>query len=306
MEWGIAFILKIRQILPGLVTPFEILTFMGNEMFFMLLLPLVYWCVHRHTGARLTIFFLVSAYMNMAAKPLLDQPRPFEYAPDRIIPLIRYPLEQARALYEAVGGGFPSGHTQNTLVVWGFMAWQFRKKWLWVVAVLMIALVPLSRIYLTMHFPHDILGGYALGAILLFLFLTVAPWIENALTVRPMALQLAAAIGLPLILILVLPDKIGVTTGATLMGMSSGFVLERHRVGFDSGGVWWRRSLRYLLGIVILLVIYAGLKAAFAGLEPELLFRFIRYLVMGLWGGVGGPWIFMKLRLAEADRTASP
>ena len=33
-------------------------------------------------------------------------------------------------------------------------------------------------------------------------------------------------------------------------------------------------------------------------LEPALLFRFIRYALMGFWGGAGAPWVFVKLGLA--------
>ena len=302
MEWGIEVILKLRQILPGLDTPFEIFTFMGNEMFFLLLLPLVYWCLSRPVGVRLTILFLASVYLNMAAKSLLNQPRPFEFAPDRIIPLLRYPVDQARAIYGASGSGFPSGHTQNAVIVWGYLASQFKRKWLWVTAGLMMLLIPLSRVYLAMHFPHDILGGYALGAILLFLYLGITPGIEKRLTAFPFSRRLAAAIILPMIMIILFPHKTGVTAGATLMGMAAGFVLERHQVGFDSEGEWWRRVLRYLLGIIVLLGLYVGLKAVFAGLEPKLLFRFIRYAVIGFWGGVGGPWVFVKLRLAKTTR----
>jgi hypothetical protein len=54
-----------------------------------------------------------------------------------------------------------------------------------------------------------------------------------------------------------------------------------------------------VLGIAVLLVLYAGLKAAFAGLEPALLFRLIRYGLIGLWSGLGAPWAFVKLGLAE-------
>jgi len=57
--------------------------------------------------------------------------------------------------------------------------------------------------------------------------------------------------------------------------------------------------LRFALGIAGMLVLYAGLKALFAPLTPVLLWRFIRYALMGLWGSVGAPWVFARLGLTN-------
>ena len=43
--------------------------------------------------------------------------------------------------------------------------------WMWGIALLLIVFIPLSRIYLGVHFPTDLLGGYVLGALLLVLYL---------------------------------------------------------------------------------------------------------------------------------------
>ena len=111
MDWGIALILWLQQFHPTLDLPFRALTFVGDELFFLLFLPLIYWCLDRRTGARVTLLFLISAYVNALAKVFASQPRPAQY--------------DARVwAYSDVGGsgGFPSGHTQNTLTVWGYLA----------------------------------------------------------------------------------------------------------------------------------------------------------------------------------------
>jgi len=220
-------------------------------------------------------------------------------APDRIQHLFAYPIEEARERYEALGGGFPSGHTQNSVVIWGYLASRFKRTWLWVVAALLVILVPLSRIYLAVHFPQDILGGYVLGAVLVLLYLWLEPKVEAKLNEAGLVWQLGIALVIPSLMMIFVPDEASVTAGATLMGMGVGFVLERRWIGFESAGVWWKRLLRYALGIAVLFGLYAGLKAAFSGLEPALLFRFVRYGLMGLWGGLGAPWVFTRLRLAE-------
>ena len=128
LNWGVGVVLWSQQFSPALDLPFKILTSMGGEVFFMLILPLIYWCVDRRSGIRLTILFLLSSYLNLAAKVLADQPRPFQYD------------HRVQQLYKAGGGGFPSGHTQNAVVVWGYLALQFRRRRLWIVAGFLMVL----------------------------------------------------------------------------------------------------------------------------------------------------------------------
>jgi membrane-associated phospholipid phosphatase len=287
MDWGIALILWLQHFHPALDWLFKTFTFTGEELFFLLFLPLIYWCLDRRTGARVTFLFLISTYINAIAKEFFAQPRPAQY--------------DARVwAYSDVGGtgGFPSNHTQSTVVVWGYLAAVVRRTWLWVLAGLLMILVPLSRLYLGVHFPHDLLGGYIIGALLLFIYLRWGERGEQWLAGMGVGAQLALVAVLSIPLVLIFPTEDGVTGGATLLGMGIGFVIQARWIGFEVDGVLWKRVLRYALGAAVIVGLWAGLRAAFSGLEPALLFRFIRYALMGFWGGAGAPWIFVRLGLA--------
>ena len=289
-DWGVEVILWFQQVSPAMDLPFKVFTFMGNEAFFMLLMPLFYWCLNRSTGIRLTILFLFSAYVNAVAKVLVAQPRPFQYDP-RVQQLVR-----------AGGGGLPSGHTQGAVVVWGYIAARSRRTWLWIVAIALMVFIPLSRIYLGVHFPTDLLGGYVLGTALLLIYLRLERNVGAWLKKKGLRWQLGASLALPVLLVLLLPTgtKYGITACAMMMGGGVGFVLESHWVRFESGGIFWKQVLRFLLGGVVLFSLWLGLRVAFSGLEPEPLYRFFRYTIMGLWVGLGAPWCFVKLQLAGA------
>jgi membrane-associated phospholipid phosphatase len=288
LDWGVGPILWLQQrFSPELDLLFKALTCLGNEGFFLLFLPFVYWCVDRGHGARLAMLFLFSTYLNSVAKSLAHQPRPFQYDPD------------VKRIVEAKGGGFPSGHTQGSVVVWGYLMSRFRGPWFWALGALMIVFVPLSRVYLGVHFPTDLFGGYIIGAILLFLWLWLEPPIEKWLAQKDLVWQLGTAVGAPLFLILVFIARETYILGpaGTLMGLGVGIVLERKWVGFESDGALSRKALRFLLGAVMLIAVQGGFQYAFSSMGPEPLFRFFRYLVIGFWIAFVSPWIFLKLGL---------
>ncbi len=290
---SIPIILWLQQFSPGLDEPFKAITFLGEVDFFLLFLPLLYWCLNRRLGARMSILIPLSSYIGAVVKVALNQPRPFEFD------------QRVRAIVPTTDRGFPSLHTQNTVVTWGYLGTAFRRTWLWVATGLLMVFVPLSRLYLGVHFPTDLLGGYLIGAALLLLFLGLEPAAETWLGEWGFAWQLGAALVLPGLLLLFLPggDETAATSGAMLIGASAGFVLERRWVGFETDGAWWQRALRLLLGGVVLFGLRFGLKAAFSGLQPELAFDFVRYAMMGVWYGAGAPWAFVRLGLARSDLT---
>lgn len=289
LDWGVRVILWLQQFSPALDLPFKAFTFLGEEEFFMLLLPLLYWSLERRTAMRLAVLYLFSAWFNSVVKVLAGQPRPHQYDP-------RVP-----ALVDATGEGFPSGHTQSATVVWGYLACQFRKTSVWVVAGVLLVFIPLSRIYLGVHFPTDVLGGYVIGALLLWLYLRFEPRAEAWLGSKGVLWQMLLVVLVVALLALLSPANSQDTASAAgvLMGMGGGFVLEGKWVGFDSGGDWIKRLLRFACGVVVVFALRLGLKAVFEALQPELVFRFVRYALMGLWVSLGAPWVFVRLRLAD-------
>jgi membrane-associated phospholipid phosphatase len=287
LNWGIDVVLWFQQFSPALDAPFRWLTFLGDQEFFMLMLPLVYWCIDRKAGSRLIFLFLLSAAFNQVAKDLLAQPRPFEYD------------SRVRKLTDASGGGLPSGHTQGAVVFWGFMALYWRRPWICAAAVALMVGIPLSRVYLGVHFPTDLLGGYVIGGLLLWLFTVLGPSIIERLSRQAMPMQLVLVSLLSVGLAFADSGRGGYCNllGGVLMGLGIGLVLERRFVHFEAGGRWWGRLAAYLLGVIILFCIYYGLRAGFGDLEPVSFWRFIRYALIGFWGAFGAPWIFVRLKL---------
>jgi len=222
---------------------------------------------------------------------IADQPRPFQYD------------SRVKALVHAGGGGLPSGHTQSTVVVWGYLASQVRRRRLWILAGFLMIGIPVSRLYLGVHFPTDLLGGYILGALLLILFLKLALKVEAWLIQKELIWQIGLAIALPILLICVNPrgSVYALSAGSVLLGVAPGIILERRWIRFCSGGSRLRKTLRFIAGFIVLIGIWLGLRIAFAGMEPVAVFRIVRYALAGLWCALGAPWLFVRLRLAEIE-----
>ena len=290
-QWGIDTIHTIQLMHgPVLDAIFKAITFMGDEEFFLILLPLIFWCVDFAVGARLAFAFLLSTYANTGLKHLFAHPRPFE-------------LDPMVQLHDAEGYGLPSGHSQSAVVVWGTIAASFRKTWLWIVTILLMTLIGFSRVYLGVHFPTDVLSGWAIGAVFLAAYLALEPRIEAWLKQASLATQLALAVIAPLALLLLHPTKDTASSMAVLMGMGVGVALTRRLIPFSAAGPLWQRGARFLVGAIVLLVLYLGLKVVFPAEGEPLYFvmRTVRYGLVGLWAALGAPWLFLRLRLASSE-----
>ena len=301
VPWGADVIVWVQSLsTPWLDTLFEILTFLGNEEFHLILLPLVYWCIHRRTGASLGYLCLSSAWINSFVKHLFKIPRPGVLD------------SQVTALTEETSPSFPSGHAQGTLVNWGYLAYRFRNPVFWVVAILVILGVGLSRIVLGVHFPQDILGGWLIGLVVLVLYIWLEPPVARWLSGQRTAIQVILAVGVPIILIFLHPSDMdglypaegAVTCMSAMAGFGLGLIMERKWVRFSADGTLVRRGLRFLLGMGVAAVFYLGPRLILPeemahGLESGA--RFVRYSLVGWIVALLCPWLFVVLRLAEKE-----
>ena len=276
---------------PGLDGLFSAFTSLGNAEFYLLAAPAILWCIDYGIGARLGMLVLLSATLNVSIKDVLMQPRPCDIRPEICIE-------------DASGYGLPSGHAQNAVVFWGLPAWALRSGWAWAGAIGLIFLIGFSRIYLGVHFPTDVLGGWAIGALILALYLGTRSGVEGGLASLGTAPQLLLALAVPAVFLVIDSNPEIVQAMSAFAGFGAGLALTHRYLHFDSGGPIGQRAVRFLVGVVIVAVLYAGLSAIFPqeGEAYYLPFRILRYMTVGLWISFGAPWLFTTLRLATASK----
>ncbi|HNS52723.1 MAG TPA: phosphatase PAP2 family protein [Anaerolineae bacterium] len=286
---------------PALDGASKVFTFFGYEEVYLLLLPLVYWCISREIGIGLGYVSLLSAWLNGAVKHVFAIPRPSGEGIEMKAPRLE------------VSPSFPSGHAQNAVANWGYLALRFRSWALRLAAALLIAAIGLSRIVLGVHFPQDLLGGWLIGLVLVAVYAALEPQLRRWFGEQRTAGQVVLAVGFPILLMLVHPaDTAGlypaegaVTPTAALVGLGVGVIMERRWVGFQVGGAWWLRLVRYVLGVVLVGALWAGPKLL---LPEDLSFgvgaaaRFVRYALLGWAVAFFCPWLFTKLSLASREK----
>jgi hypothetical protein len=292
-------------------------TFLGSEEFFILVLPALYWSINAGLGARLGAILLFNAGLNDILKLAFHGPRPY-WVDERVIPMAIEP-----------SFGVPSGHSQIAVAMWGTLAAQAKRPWAWAAAIAMILMVGLSRIYLGVHFPHDVLLGWLLGVLVLWAFMrwsdALAAWVKT----KSLGIQIGLAFALSMLMLaassaaflslqgwvfpaewdnaLKVADFVPVSldnslsSAGALFGFLAGLAWITSKGGFSTDGQRKQRMARYILGLVGLLILWYGLGSVFPREATFIayLLRYLRYTLVGGWISAGAPYLFLRLRLAE-------
>ncbi len=304
IPWGTEAIVWVQSLSnETLDSIFKFFTFLGYEEFYLFLLPLVYWCIDRSIGIRLGIIALSSAWLNGLVKHLFTIPRPAD-------PRIQIPLPETSP-------SFPSGHSQNAIANWGYLAVRFRNRLLWAVALIAIVGISLSRIVLGVHFPQDVIGGWLIGLVLLVVWVWAEPGAIRWIAAQSTLLQGALAVGVPLLLVFLHPaDAAGrypaegaVVPMSTLLGLGVGVIMERARVRFCTDGSLGRRAFRFGVGLILVAAVYALPKLLIPEEMPygwETMARLVRYGSLGWVVAFACPWLFVRLGLARREEEPHP
>jgi membrane-associated phospholipid phosphatase len=306
-QWGLAVVRAIQTIKnPVLTALINGITALGSEVFYIPAILLAYWCIHEKKGLRLALLLLVSVWANTAVKVLLKQPRPFF-------------LDPSVGIGSASGYGLPSGHAQHALVFWaaalsGFM----RKRPAWLITTGIALVVGFTRLYLGLHFPTDLLGGWFLALLILGGYYFLLPPVERLLAPGGKRMWMIGAAVAAFGMNALYPEDR--RFAALFLGFAAGYFLMRTYFPFSASARTpgsnsrirsglMLRGLRFFLGSAGLVLLYyvltvllgedSGLLGRFlpgSGYsEPA---RFLSYGIPGLWVSAGAPWIFLRLGLA--------
>lgn len=269
--------MSLLYALEGIRTPFldalfGAVTYLGDEIVYMTLAVVVYWCFSKPLGYYILTSGFTGTILNQFMKITFRIPRPWVLDPEFEI------VESAREA--ATGYSFPSGHTQNAFASFGSLAAWTKRRTLRVLCIAAVILVAFSRMYLGVHTPLDVGVAFAMGLVLTLALLPLFRNIEE----HPGRMYglIAGMIVLCVVYLLYVelwPFPAGVDAenlasarenGYKLLGAASGmllsFYLDRKYICFDVKAPLAGQILKCVLGLAIVLAIKSGLKAPLAAL----------------------------------------
>lgn len=261
---------------PFLDHLFEYITMLGETNFYIIIMAIIFWCVNKKFGYKLGFAIISNGAFNVSLKEIFHIPRPIG-------------VDGIRSLrtHTADGYSFPSGHTQGATAFWTAIMIQLKKKWMYVIGCSLIFLIGISRLYLGVHWPSDVIGAWILGVIWVF----IANWIFD--TVEKSG-------NFYLFFVIVIPALIGLffftdsnyfkLTGV-LLSFIIGYYVDKKYINYKVKCSLWKQVIKVIFGVVVLLIIKGGLKVV---LPDVLISDFIRYFLMGIWMLIGAPVVFMK------------
>lgn len=292
------------QFLEGLRNPvldafFSTVTHLGEETFFILFGLVFFWCINKKEGYYLLSIGFIGTVVNQFLKLWFRVPRP--WVKDKSFTIV----ESARA--EATGYSFPSGHTQSSVGVFGGLARFNKINWFRIICIVFCILVPISRMYLGVHTPADVLVSLAIALVLIFgLYPLIEKCFENLTVMRILLvgmIMLSAGL-LAFVTFYKFPNDVDITNlesgtknaykmlGCTV-GIWMAFELDNKFIKFDTGGSLLSQILKFVIGVIPLLLIKSGLKAPLYEIfDGSYLADGIRYLLIVLFAGCVWPLTF--------------
>ena len=308
----------LQASLPWLLLPMLALSLLGSPLTYLFFIAALFWCCDVRLGLHAALLLGISAGVNDALKMAFHTPRP-------------YWIDPAVTAFAAESGyGLPSAHAQLAAGFWGLVAVSLHRRWAWIVCGLLIFLIGVSRVYLGVHSPLDVVAGWAVGLAVLAAFLFAEARVGPRVRAWPLPRALAAAFLLSLLipaatlLALALQGEWQVPVSWAVAALartgvpidpqdpSASFLSGGMVFGISAGMAWLAaggRTLgrvsrpllaaRYLAGAAGVLAIWyaTGALIAMAAGGAWALW-YVQGALLGVWIAGGAPAAFFRLGLA--------
>lgn len=273
---------------------FIYITLFGELTIPIILICIIYWCINKRTGQFILSSWLAGFTINILAKVTACIYRPW------ILDCRVHPLPQS--IPAATGYSFPSGHTSGVVSVWGATALSYwNKKWLRYLCFAIIVCVMVSRNYLGVHTPQDVIVSFILTALIILVMHKIMSWVEAGESKENRDLIFAGGLTTLVILTMcymwfksypihylfgkILYDPEGMkllelSRSGFFFGAIIGWLVERRFVGYDPNkGSLLSKIIKTVLGLSVIV----GLCSAMPAIS-ETFGTFGKFIQMGIIG----------------------
>lgn len=281
MEWEVGLIEWIQKSLGSMNDSVgRVLSFLGGEIGLMLVMLIVLFCWKKESGKRVALTLaMLNTWLPMI-KAVVLRPRPYMQYPDRVTGVADVGTTASLDNVAAHGYSFPSMHSASIMAMTVSLAREVKKKWMWAIAVVLTFVVGVSRMVTGMHYPTDILAGWALGLLAIGICLLLEKKVKNE-WIRHLILLVSVLPGL-----FYVRTEDYFTALGLVIGIIAAFHFEEKFVNFKDTRNIWAIILRPVGAFAIYFALNTLLKLPFdkeflaGGTLPALLVRMLRYAVI--------------------------
>lgn len=285
--------------IPWLDSVVLALTELGGETVFLAAALVLFWCVDKRQAYYMMSVGFIGTIFSQFMKIMCRIPRPWVRDPGFTI------VEAAR---EGAGGySFPSGHSQSSVGTFGALAATAKNRWLKVFSICACVFVPLTRMYLGVHTPADVLVGSGISLVLLALLYPVFYRSDGKyIPILFIGMSVLAVVYTLFIEFFPFPADIdgenlysagknAYTLLGAMVGMTAVYFYDEKKLRFSTKGVWYVQLLKVAGGLILVLAIKEGMKAPINTLcGGHLIGRSIRYCLTVLVAGIVWPLNFPR------------
>ncbi len=307
------FLAKLRN--PVTDAFFSAITYIGDEIFFLVIAILFFWCVNKREGYYILVTGVVGSVINQWLKMLCAVPRPWVIDPS---------IGVVGNAKEAAGGfSFPSGHTQNVTGTFGCIGLFNKQRWVKVASIVIILLVSFSRMYLGVHTPYDVGASLLIASGLVFLFYQVFRTEERQRRFMDIVVICSVVLSVAFVIYaFTLPDsayieesaaeslasarKNAATLTGCLLALVVVYPLDKFVIKFETEARWYSQLIKIVIGVGVDLFIKEVMEQPLITLfGNEYIARIVRYFLIVVFSGAVWPLtfrFFKDLRIGFMER----
>lgn len=254
---------------------FQYITAFGEETFIILFFSILFWSVNKDLAKFIGYSFVVSLLFNTGLKEFFHLPRPIC-------------IEGIKSLriQTATGFSFLSGHTQTVASLFSSLSIYLKKTYVTIISIIIIFSVALSRLYLGLHWPRDVVGAIIISLIITFIAYKTY---KNKTNIVLLILTIFAIIP---IFIFKYPEF--AKSYGLLIGFNLGIMYENKYINFETTKNIGKNILRIAIGLIGIILIKEGIKLIF---PTHYIFDSLRYFRISFyWIGIV-PVVIKKFNL---------
>lgn len=273
-------------------------TYLGEELVFMAVALILFWCVDKWKGYFILAVGFIGTILNQFLKLAFRVPRPWVKDPSFEI------VESARN--GAGGYSFPSGHTQNAVGTFGGIARGTKKTWLRVVLIVLSCLIAFSRMYLGVHYPTDVGVALVTAVVLIFVLYPIMQKAKNDPRWMYGVLGCMTLVAIGYLCYLNLwkfPADLdadnyseGLSNGWKLFGALGGLIvaysIDERKIRFREQAPLPGQICKVVVGLALIVGLKSGLKAIFGMISDGAFWDAARYFLIVVFAGAVWPLSF--------------